>query len=226
MRDIGIITPTRKRLANAQRLIDAVANTAELETDLILAIDDDDDSYSGLKCNPNVKIIRGSRRTCIEWTNQIAAEFGEEYHALASFGDDHEPQTPDWDSRFLGAIDSMGGTGIVYGNDTLQGVNLPTAPVVTSDIPGVLGWFMYPGFGHFFADNVWKDLALDTCLRYLPEVTIRHYHAAFGTAPVDSTYVEAAPAWGADEVAYNAWRASSMAADREKVRALCRRGAS
>lgn len=227
--DCLIITPTRKRLAGAQRLIDSVAATTTLKTDLILAVDEDDEqTYAGkLRLASNVKVVMGPRRTCIEWTNRIAAGPGRNYRALASFGDDHEPLTYGWDATMLGAIKEMGGTGIVYGDDTLQGVNLPTAPVVSSDIPDVLGWLMYPGFGHFFADNVWLDIARGAgCLRYLPQVIIRHYHFMFGASAPDATYLEAAPAWAADEPAYLSWQKNGMAADVEKVRALCQRGPS
>jgi hypothetical protein len=228
MRDCLIIAPTRRRLANAQRLIDSVAATATMKTDLILAVDEDDEqTYAGkLRLAPNVRVVMGPRRTVPEWTNRIALGPGREYWAVASLGDDHVPETPGWDADLMGAIDAMGGAGIAYGNDTLQGVNLPTAPVVSSGIVAALGWFMYP-FGHFFCDNVWKDLGEQAgCLVYLPNVIIRHYHCAFGTAPVDSTYAEAAPAWLADEPAYHAWRDGDMAADVEKVRALCQRGQS
>ena len=36
----------------------------------------------------------------------------------------------------LAALDDMGGTGIVYGDDIGQGVNLPTAPVISLGHPG------------------------------------------------------------------------------------------
>jgi hypothetical protein len=231
MRDLLIITPTRKRLKNAQRLVDAVAGTVTMQTDLVLAVDaDDEQSYAGkLRLAPNVKVVMGPRKTCIEWTNKLAAEMGKDYRALASFGDDHAPLTHGWDAHLLAAIDEMGGTGIAYGNDTAQGQNLPTAPVVSTEIVTALGWFMYPGFGHFFADNVWKDIAMEaSCLAYLPQVIIKHNHFAFGTAAPDATYAEAAPAWAADEPAYWSWRSSpdGLAADVKKVRALCQRGAS
>lgn len=228
MRDLLIITPTRQRLANAQRLTDTVAATIAAKTDLILAVDDDDwHTYDDLK--GEAKVIVGSRLNCIQWSNKIAEEYGGKYRALASFGDDHEPLTPGWDALLLAAIEHMGGTGISYGNDTLQGPNLPTAPVVSSDIVKALGWFMYPGFGHFFADNVWKDIATAaSCLAYLPQVTIKHNHFMFGTAPADATYTEAIPAWTADEPAYWSWRErpDGMAADVKKVQALCQHGPS
>jgi len=222
MRDLLIITPTRQRQANAQRLIDAVDATATAQTDLILAVDDDDiGSYAGLRAGRHM-VACGPRMTCIQWTNLLAKDYGPQYRTLASLGDDHVPETLGWDAALLGAIDAMGGTGIVYGNDTLQGPNLPTAPVVSSGIPAALGWFMYPDLIHFFADNVWKDLGERAgCLRYLPNVIIRHHHFMFGTAPADATYAEAAPAWAADEAAYAAWCRGAGPGDVEKVRKLC-----
>lgn len=226
MRDVGIITPTRFRPENARRLIDAVAGTAVLATDVILAVDEDDGSYPDLESAPGLIVVRGPRKNCIQWSNHLAAEFGGAYRYLASFGDDHEPRTHAWDAHLTRAIEQMGGTGIAYGNDTLQGENLPTAPVISSNIAAALGWLMYPGLGHFFADNVWKDLAAGQCLAYLPQVIIKHYHYSFGTARMDDIYAEAAPAWAADEPAYRAWRAADdgMARDREKIGALCQHG--
>lgn len=232
MRDCLIITPTRKRLFNAQRLIDEVAKTSTAQTDLVLAVDDDDGSYAGLKTQAmagRVWVSRSPRQTCPEWSNQLALRHGHKYRAVASLGDDHVPQTYGWDSLLLDAIKETGGAGIAYGNDTLQGQNLPTAPVVSSNIVYALGWLFLPAAIHLFCDNVWKDLAEGAgCLTYLPEVIVKHYHPAFGTAPMDITYAESAPSWVHDEAAYHAWRRDpeGMAKDIAKVRALCQRGQS
>ena len=219
--DILIITPVRKRLGGAERLIRTVGETATACTHLILAADDDDPTYDALACPPFVKLVRGPRQTCPAWTNQVAREYGARYRALASFGDDQEPETPGWDVLLLGAIDAMGGTGIAYGDDTLQHENLPTAPVVSSDIPAALGWFMYPPLGHFFADNIWKEIGEGAgCLAYLPQVVIRHLHYTSGLSAPDVTYAEAAPWWDADEAAYRAWVRVAKAGDVDKVKAL------
>jgi len=222
MRDLLVITPTRGRLASAQRLISALDVTAKAETDLVLAVDDDDASYAGLEFAPDrVRIARGPRATCGEWTNRIAARFGSDYRALASLGDDHVPRTPGWDTLLLGAIDDMGGTGFAYGDDTAQHESLPTAPVMSSNIVAALGWMFHPTMGHFFCDNCWLDLGREAgCIRYVPEVVIEHLHYAFRTAPVDATYGEAAPAWAHDEAAYHAWRRDGLDADAEKIRGL------
>lgn len=219
MRDLLIITPTRQRPDNARRLAAAVAETATADTLLLLAVDDDDPSYDGGV--DGAVIVRGPRRSCVQWSNMLA--IGHEFRAVASLGDDHVPETHGWDSLLLAAIDGMGGTGIAYGDDGLQGQNLPTAPVVSSDIVAALGWLFHPGMLHYFCDNAWKDIAQGAgCLAYLPDVVIRHLHCCNGTAPRDQVYAGEEPAMEPDRATYEAWRASpdGVAADVARVRAL------
>ena len=121
----------------------------------------------------------------------------------------------------LAALDDMGGTGIVYGNDIGQGENLPTAVVMSSDIPAALGWWFLPSCLHFFVDAVWLYLGREAgCLRYLPEVVIEHLHYSRGASPHDQTYEDSRGAWQHDEAAWHAWQRSGMAADVEKIREL------
>jgi hypothetical protein len=222
MRDVLIICPTRHRPEQAQRLIASVASTATARTDLVFAIDDDDDSYGGkLHYAGFTDVVCGPRQTCIQWTNQIALERMERYRVLASLGDDHIPLTTGWDTALLGAIADMGGTGISYGDDLFQHEKLPTAPAVSSDIVAALGWMMYPKLWHFYADDIWKDIAARAgCLRYVPNVVIQHLHWSSGIAEHDMTYQDADDAWPHDQVAYENWVQNEMAADVEKVRAL------
>lgn len=220
MRDLLVITPTRHRPASARRLAEAIAATAQEKTVLVLAIDDDDDSCFGLKLPPTVILYRGPRRTCGAWTNRIATGIGQAYLAVASLGDDHVPETPGWDTMLLDAIGATG-AGIAYGNDTLQGQNLPTAPVISSSIVAALGWMFYPGCRSLFCDNVWKDLGEGAgCLAYVPGVVIRHLHWTAGLAPQDETAAAGYANWAHDEAAYHAWQRDQMASDVAKVRAL------
>jgi len=219
VRDLLIITPTRGRPGNALRLAEAVAATCTADTELVFAIDEDDESYDDVFIDA-VKIY-GRRRTCPAWSNEIAATMGREYRAVASLGDDHLPRTKGWDTLMLAALDSMGGTGIVYGDDIGQGVNLPTAPVISSDIPAALGWLFLPSCDHLFCDNTWLDLGREAdCLRYLPGVVIEHLHYTRGASPHDRTYEETRGTWQHDEAAYHAWRRDGMAADVDKIRKL------
>jgi hypothetical protein len=226
VRDLLVITPTRRRPGSAVRLAAACRATCRARTDLVFAVDDDDGSYDGLDL-AGAATARGPRRSCGEWTNLIAARYGGGYRALASLGDDHEPLTPGWDTMLLAAIDGLGGTGIAYGDDTLQGRALPTAPVITASIPAALGWLMRPGW-RYFCDNAWKALGERAgCLAYVPEVTVRHYHYTFGTAPRDATYAEAEPGFDRDRAAFAAWAAdpAGLAASARIIRELAAGGA-
>jgi hypothetical protein len=218
MRDLLIITPTRGRPQGAQRLIDAVAATCTSKTDLVLAVDDDDSSYANL--TGRFDCTWGPRDTCGGWTNKVAAERAAGYRAVASIGDDHEPQTHGWDTLLLNAISNMGGTGISYGNDTAHGEDVPTAAVISTDIVQALGWVFQPTMNHFYADLVWKEIAWACCLAYVPGVIIKHYNPNYGNAVMDATYSEARDRYSEDEVAYKAWGENQRAADIATIRGL------
>lgn len=222
MRDLLVITPTRGRLASAIRLADAIRQTSELDTQLTFGIDADDHSYDGLEGDlPDVWFVRGTRRTYSTWTNDLAGMNGDRFRYLASLSDDHLPETKGWDRLLIEANDLAGGTGIVYGNDMLQGVNLPTAWVVSSDIVRALGWMTLPQLDHMFCDNVTLDIAANAgCLAYMNEVIIRHLHYTAGLSQVDQTARDGMATWAHDEAAYHAWKRDGMAADVAKVKAL------
>lgn len=148
-------------------------------------------------------------------------------YAVGFAGDDHFPRTPGWPRHYLHALRDLG-TGIVYGDDLIQGAALPTQWAMTSDIVRALGGRMVPApVGHFYCDNAVGDLGREAgCLQYLPDVVIEHLHPTAGTAPWDETYAATAtPAQDtADRAAYEHWRdtAAGLAADAATVRALRR----
>ena len=113
------------------------------------------------------------------------------YSIIGFLGDDHLPRSLGFDSKIQSAMNSMGGSGVVYGNDLLQGANLPTAVAISSDIVKTLGYYVPPGMTHLYLDNYWKFLGEQLGrLRYLPDVIIEHLHPAGGKAEWDERYVE------------------------------------
>lgn len=223
MRDLLIITPTRGRPASIRRLAMSVGATAQADTILWFAIDDDDQPSLLMAKELGCDYIRGARQSPAEWTNIVAGVWHDQYRALASLSDDHVPRTPGWDAMLLNAIDAMDGTGIAYGDDGIMRERLPTAPVISSDIVAALGWMCEPSLSHFCVDNVWKDLGQAAgCLAYVPEVIIEHLHWLNGRAPMDATYEEAGTYSPdcADARAYAQWRSERMADDVSTVRAL------
>jgi hypothetical protein len=224
MRDLLIITPSRRRPASVRRLVGAVAETATAQTDVMFAFDDDDpdreDSIAAI--DGRASFVAGPRRSMCAWTNQVATAHTAGYRALASLGDDHVPRTDGWDSVLLAALDGLGGTGIAYGNDLLA-PDLPTAAVVTSDIVAALGWMCVPGLGSYCPDNAWFDLGDGAgCLAHRMDVVIEHMHWTGGKSDGDQTYSDAGgfnlqhPDW----LVYQDWRANQMAADVATVKGL------
>lgn len=212
MKDLLVITPTRGRPWRLAEMLDATLSLSQAQTDVAVAYDSDDPasgSYKELsgRADDRVHWYSGPQQAMTGWTNHIALERAHEYRALASLSDDHVPRTEGWDSLLLGAIDGMGGTGFAYGNDLLQGANLPTAVVVSSNIVTALGWMAPPEMRHYCIDNVWKDLGDGAgCLAYRPDVTIEHCHPGAGKAVYDATYAEEARRDREDQAAYDLWR--------------------
>lgn len=223
--DMLIICPTRGRPANAAALYRAWQDTTAGCSDLLFAVDEDDSSLGAYRAvfttMPSAKTYEGPRLRLVGTLNAVAVEQAPRYRFLAFMGDDHRPRSDRFDQRFVECLSAD--TGIVYGNDLLQGSNMPTAVAMTSDIVQTLGWFAPPQLEHLCADLVWKDLgvAIDR-LTYLDDLIIEHVHPAAGKAQHDRGYEEANNPGQVkrDADAYYAYKAGQFIQDVEKLRAL------
>lgn len=221
MRDLLVIVPSRGRPDRFAEMAQAALSLSEAGARIAVATDDDDPSGPEYRFSERVDFWQGARNTVAGWTNAVAmAEHGN-YRALCSMSDDHLPRTAGWDRLLLEAIDGMGGTGIAYGDDLLQGAAVPTAAVVSADIVGALGWLALPACDHYWIDNAWKALGEGAwCLAYRPDVVIEHMHPGAFKGAWDQTYADGAAWDGPDKDAYEAWIADGAAADIAKVAAL------
>ena len=228
MTDLVVIVPSRGRPEAVRELNRAISDTRIADTRLLLALDQNDpvlDEY------PDIWQIVGTENHSMVDALNLAANYlanggtsflGEQQYAIGFMGDDHRPVTPGWDKLYLDALREMG-TGIVYGNDLLQGENLPTQCAMTSDIVRALGWMAPPSLTHLFVDNVWKVLGNGAgCLRYLPDVIVEHMHPVAGKADWDEGHVRvnAPEMYERDHAAFTQWLRTSMVEDVAKVRAL------
>ena len=227
MRDLLVVVPSRGRPDRLGAMLEACLSLSEAATDIAVATDDDDlahDFYAAVtqaKGTGRVCWHHGPRDTVAGWTNRVAVSSAPCYRALASLSDDHMPRTPGWDRLLLAAIDGMGGTGISYGNDLLQGKTLCTAAVLSSDIVTALGWMAQPSMRHYRIDDVWKELGRRRRLPGVPPgCDHRALHPGAGKAVFDATYAEEFPRSPEDDVAWEAWRAQRKAADVATVAAL------
>lgn len=234
MTDLLVIVPSRGRPQAVAEMAQAFGDTCTGSTRLVFMTDDDDPDEDGyleqvinlgismegkaiaLRSGPNVSMVDALNRAARRVLN-------EDPYAIAFMGDDHRPRTKGWDTRYLDALRQLG-TGIVFGNDLLQGQRLPTQVAMTADIVRALGWMAPPVLRHLYVDDFWRDLGVHAgCLRYLPDVVVEHLHPVAGKAEMDEGYarVNDARVYDADQAAYREFQASgAFRAAVEAVRAL------
>jgi hypothetical protein len=226
MSDLLVIVPSRGRPHNIADLYVAWSETTHRDASLLVAVDDDDPQlpeYQRVCSLAGIELTVGPRLRLTGTLNKVATERAAHHRAVAFMGDDHRPRTIGWDSDLVGALDTLD-TGIVYGNDLLQGEKMATAVAMTSDIVAALGYMAPPQMVHLCLDLVWVEWgkAIDR-LAYLPDTVIEHMHPAVGKAQSDRGYEEAnSPEQTAsDHAAYQAYRhGPAFEADVEKLRAL------
>lgn len=236
MSDLCIVVPTRGRPGNLRELWAAFRETCTSRTMLLAYADEDDPELSGYHAlaeevqaagqvpGPEFFLVVGARLRLGPTLNLAAKHWAWSWPRMGFMGDDHRPRTRGWDTRYVEALDELG-TGLVYGNDLIQGPNLPTQVAMTSDILLAIGHMVPPGLIHLYADNAWLALgrALDA-ITYLPDVVIEHCHPIAGRAAWDAGYAEAnADARAdADRAVFEAWRERNLPVWVEKVQAMLR----
>ena len=187
---LSIIVPSRGRPKAMAEFMQWHAHTTTGLSEVVCCLDEDDPELENYgKSGDGLRVVVGPRQSLAGWTNTMALELAGQRFAVASLGDDHRVEGA-WETEVLDALHRMG-TGIVYGDDGLQGQNTPTACFMTTDIVRALGWMCFPGADHMEIDVVWKLLGQGAeCLRYLPHVSTPHLHPLAGKAEWDESYRE------------------------------------
>jgi hypothetical protein len=187
---ILVVVPTRGRPDNVRRLETARLETHSRCADFLYALDDDDPERGRYLEIGLDRVAMGPRLRLVGTLNQVALKYADRYPWIGFMGDDHLPRTEHWDTAVQSALDREG-PAVVYGDDRIQGANLPTAVFMPSRVVTALGFFAPPVLTHLYADNFW--LALGQALGglvHLPDVVIEHLHPVGGTAPWDDRYAE------------------------------------
>ena len=210
MRNLVVLVPSRNRPQNIEDLIKSFDET-ETESDLIVIVDDDEpqmDAYLQLGCD--VLMVEKQGKGMAKPLNFAARHYAHKYRHFAFLGDDHRPRTKNWDVHFINKLDELG-TGLVYGDDLLQGENLATAVAMTGNIVKELGGMVPQDMIHLYLDNFWMTLGKDlNALAYLPDVILEHLHPVAGKAEWDDQYreVNAPEVYSADKKALDDYLAS------------------
>jgi glycosyltransferase involved in cell wall biosynthesis len=196
-----VVVPSRGRPENADRLAKAFIDT-NTEADLYFIVDNDDSRWVEYTNHDRYKVLPADNKTggCAASLNTGAVYLLDItkfpfYDYFVFMGDDHLPRTQSWDKAFMEALGHN--TGIVYGDDLLQGANLPTAFGMSRDLVDELRGMTFPGCIHLFFDNFVKQLGLDLdYLKFLPDVIIEHLHPVAGKAEMDEGYARVnQPKW-------------------------------
>jgi len=193
----AILVPSRGRPENVKRLADSFHKT-EARCDLWVVIDDDDWDRKHYENNAEeyeygYLVIDNQSIGMAQPLNKgveilMDDERYDHYDYFGFLGDDHLPRTTYWDYILTLAI-PYNTNGIAYGNDLLQGANLPTACIMNREIVEHLGGMVPPHFKHLYLDNFWKRLGTDIGgLHYRPDVIIEHMHPVARKSEMDVNY--------------------------------------
>lgn len=220
-----VVVPSRGRPQNIAELIESFYATCKANTKLWVCVDDDDPEL-----NEYSRVVHGGPGGYTYlWVdkpsrigpilNRVVPKAAEQDDVVAFMGDDHRPRTVAWDQLYINTLRDMG-TGVVYGNDLIQGAVIPTQVAMTSDIVKATGKFVPEGMLHLWLDNVWKTIGEATKLRYLPDVIVEHMHPIAGKSEWDEGYARnnADEVFEADRLRYEDWKVNELPLWLEQIR--------
>jgi hypothetical protein len=212
-----VIVPSRSRPDSIDRAVRFLKETSII-SDICVAIDDDQaDLYPRIddviyEVNPRLR-MNGT-------LNLVANKYADKYKTIFFMGDDHLPQTLQWDHFLSEAIKSKG-YGLAYGNDLFQRQNLATAVMMSTNIIKSFGFMAPPKLVHLFMDNFWMLLGLDlNAIWYFDDVIIEHLHFLNGKSQTDEGYLEvnAPELSNADRIELQRYLAEEYPADLAKFK--------
>jgi hypothetical protein len=229
---LTVIVPTRGRPQNIVTQMKALKASRSICT-VIYCVDENDpevDRYvEAVGNDPDAyefAILQiGEPAMLGPWLNRVAPVIARspklQRELIGFMGDDHFPRTDRWDKTLADAC--RGQVSIAYGNDLMQGPNLPTAVFMTGAIIRTLGWMVPPEMEHLYLDDAWKSLGqMSGTLRYFGNVIIEHMHPAARKAAMDEGYnrVNQQSQYDADRKRFADWLHGSARADADKIIAL------
>jgi hypothetical protein len=214
-----VIIPSRGRPQNVQRSFNAIKETSVI-SDLVFVLDKDDEhnypripgaSYEVL---PRIKMNKS--------LNAIALKNIYTYKTITFMGDDHLTQTSNWDEVLYAPIKDRG-FGLSYGNDSLQGKDLPTAVMMSTNLIKILGFMAPHDLLHLYMDYFWLDLGRElNAIDYFECVDIKHLHYSNTEGTWDQTYEEANSSFTVNEdyTVYEKYKKECFSEDASRIRKL------
>jgi hypothetical protein len=197
--DFSLLLPTRGRVRLVQRLFDSVAQTSgdvgRLEVVLYV---DEDDHESRQIFHPELSLVKivGHPGESMGSMNRACYDASHGRYVML-INDDTVFRTPGWDARVLDVASRFPDEiALIYGNDLDQGETVPTFPIISRTVCGVLGEICPPGYRNLHIEShildIFKQLSRMGHERicYLDDVIFEHMHYTVGKGEPDLTSVK------------------------------------
>ncbi|HLA24598.1 MAG TPA: hypothetical protein VJ206_04320 [bacterium] len=194
-----------------RRVVDLIQETTRLPVEILVSVVEDDRmSQEAIRGMPMLRHIRTVDEyelgAVYAWNKLATLAMGD---VLALWADDLLPCSG-WAEAALGALDEMGGHGVVGFNDLASDGEEYAAHWLADRafINEHLGGAMYPPvYKSWWADREVTDVAKSLgCYRWCRQAVVEHLNYTFGKSPEDRTYREAARNYEADRVVYESRR--------------------
>jgi GDP-L-fucose synthase len=191
-KQVAILIPTRNRSAKIERIHKFwLENTSnKIITDCIIILDDDDEMNYKRLPNFIYEVVKSNgKRGMVYPLNYVASKYFEKYDYIGFWGDDHVPKTKDWNLKMYNILNKNKPYSMVYGNDLLQGKNLPTEIIIDSSFIKDIGNMVDPLLTHLYVDDYWLFIGnYINNIHYLDDVIIEHEHYSANKSSKDEMY--------------------------------------
>jgi hypothetical protein len=198
------VLPTRSRVKNCQRLIEAFAST-KTNSAVYVRLDDNDPELEQMASLPwpnYCEIVIGPQVRMRAAMEEMLSQYpGEAWYGILA--DDAIPKTQNWDQRLIQAASPAS---ISYADEVWEKKNRICFPCVGGDLVRYVGFFGLPGVEHWGTDTIWERLHHECRLdNKQADVVLEHAHFNFGQAELDTTYEGTQQLKKQDKRAYRAW---------------------
>lgn len=195
--DLSVLLPTRQRPQQLVRMTDSIRETARLPENLevVVYVDDDDDSYDGVDLGLKTTWVRGPRsheglvNLSVMWNRCYAASSGD---ILMHCGDDIIFRSPDWDVVVRSAFEAVEDKILfAFGRDGIQDANnFGTHGFIHRRWIDAVGYLFPPLFVSDYNDTFLNDVS-KLIGRHQPiEIYTEHMHYIAGKADIDQNTAE------------------------------------
>lgn len=197
MAKILIIVPTRDRPHRLKEFLQSYRDVCEGHCDILVGIDDDQfqmykpvlDSFNATERFVRSVLIGGEPREFVEKINLMAKWEYRDYDYFYVLGDDFVFENY-FETKFLKQAKNFKFP-IFYANDGFQGIALPTAAFMSTQIFSALGYIAPPSLLHMYCDNVWKAWGeVVGGLKYFSDIRVTHNHFAVKSEVMDKSYLK------------------------------------